>query len=86
MKKTVFDLNKPQDIDELNRLAFDDDLDESIIPNQDEDDLEESDDSETEDHLETRSIDSDTDHEIEPEDIEDVEMEDESDNIYYKSK
>lgn len=75
-KKQVFDLNNPQDIDELNRLIFDDDADDNVTL--DEDFIIESEESETEDHLETRSIDSDTDHEAEFVEEEEVQ----SDNFY----
>lgn len=77
--KNYFDLNNPQDIDELNRLAFDDDNDENYLPDLD---LDESDESETEDNLETRSVESDTDHELDLEEIDDANNEEISDNFY----
>lgn len=61
MSGRKYDLSNPEDIEELNRLAFADEAEPGGIP---EDDIEESDDSEDEDYVDVRSVDSETDHEI----------------------
>lgn len=65
MSKKCYNLDNAADVEELNRLVFEE-IDESRttpIENFDE-----SDESETEDHVETRDTDSDTDHEIDDQD------------------
>lgn len=67
MSKRIYDLSNPVDIEELNRLAFEDEAEPGEIP---EDDIEESDDSGGEDHVDVRSVDSETDHEMSDEESE----------------
>lgn len=71
MSNRRYDLTKPEDIEELRRLALaeGDDFEGETVA---EDDFRESDESDSPDEVETRSVDSDTDHEItEEEDVED---------------
>lgn len=70
MSKQIYDLNKPEDIEELNRVGF---LDEEDLYEVPEEYFDESEDSETEDYVETRSSDSETDHEIDNDEPEDEE-------------
>lgn len=80
MYKKVYNLDKQEDIDELNRLIFEENLDDNADVPQEE--LDEQSESENEDILETRSVDSDTDHEVDEEGLEEVETEEESGNFY----
>lgn len=67
MSDRIYDLSNPRDIEELNRLAFVDEVEPGVIP---EDNIEDSDDSEDEDYVDVRSVDSETDHEISDDDTE----------------
>lgn len=64
--KKVYDLSKQQDIDELNRLVFEEAEEVGSVV---EEHISDSDESDTDDHVEVRSVESDTDHEISDQEI-----------------
>ncbi|XP_072397676.1 uncharacterized protein [Diabrotica undecimpunctata] len=70
MSNRIYKLDNPADVEELNRLVFEEgECDTNTLP---QEDFDESDESSTEDYLETRSMNSDTDHEIDDVDTEDM--------------
>lgn len=80
MHKRHYNFDNPDDIEELNRLAFEE-IDENVVLA--DEDFEESDYSETEDNVEVRLYDSDTDHDVD--DLSENEDEDEE-AAYYIGK
>lgn len=71
--KKFFDLSKPEDIEEVHRLIFEEGESNVDVP---EEDFQESDESYSEDVVETRSADSNTDHDITDDEVEEPEAHD----------
>ncbi|XP_066154290.1 uncharacterized protein [Euwallacea fornicatus] len=82
MDKKRFNLNSTDDIEELNRLVFEE-MEKSVTIA--DENFDESDDSEMEDYVEERLVDSDTDHEIDSQEECDEEDSD-CDADYYSAK
>ncbi|KAF5283019.1 hypothetical protein FQA39_LY04890 [Lamprigera yunnana] len=76
--KKLFNFSKPEDVEELQRLMFEDDETNVVAQNED---FDESDESDSNDHVETRSVDSETDREINGD--EDTEEPEQENNIFF---